>query len=238
MASSLSPFKPKIKLILWGDSHFCNNHFFPYEFESFLTGPLSRYQTEFINNSVGGKRFNDNFVAQFEHFLEGNQDASSYYVHIIFLGGNNIRDAFRFPATVEARIFRVNQMIDELVQGHTGLLTKVAQKERTLAVLISPLPSQHSAHEPYFEKLASRLKVVAKQNKVPFVDVRDSLATVEGVSETGLANRVYIKKFFQDDVHLNREGAKILAKRVFSVLNSIPNATFGYRKLPANRRPF
>lgn len=238
MASALplSTSKPRVRIVLWGDSHLCSNHFFPQEFQTILAGPTSRFDpSNVINNSVGGKRFDDNFISQFHTFLSG-QDDSFFHVHVIFLAGNNIRAAIRVPGTPEARKIRVSQTIDYLVQGHTDLLAAVAQKPKSKAILVAPLPSLHVGHEIFFESLSSRLHVLATQNNAGFADVRFSLARMEGLTENGLTNRIAIKDFFQDDVHLNRSGANILAKRIFSVLTSFPNSTFGYYKPRSNRK--
>ena len=232
MASALplSNTKPPIRIVLWGDSHLCSNHFFPQEFDAILSGPTSRFDpNNVINNSVGGKRFDENFISQFQTFLSG-QDSSFFHIHVIFLGGNNIRAAIRAPGA------RVSETIDFLVEGHAQLLSAVAQTAKTKAVLVAPLPSLNVGHEIHFESLSSRLKVLAGQNNAGFADTRFSLAKMEGLHENGLANRIPIREYFRDDVHLTASGARILASRVFNVMNAIPNATFGFKKLPANRR--
>ena len=228
--STLSTDNPQVLFILWGDSHLANNHFFPTEFQKLIDFPGSRYSPNLINNAVGGRRLNASFINNIQTFA-GNQENDKHYVHIVFVGGNNIRDCFRPGATQSP-----SDTVQALIEHHNTIFDILTTKPKTKVLLISPLPSSHPDHEPYFEWLGLQLENLARQKGAYFARVRDLLSTTVGFDQNGLAIREYVRDLFHDDVHLNQSGAKILAKRVFSVINNIPNSDFGYYKLRGNRK--
>lgn len=232
---TLSYNNPQVQFVLWGDSHLANNHFFPDEFHKLISLQGSRYCPNLINNAVGGKRLNQGLIDQIETFVQ-NQQTSQFYFHIVFVGGNNIRDCFRGTANLSNKSFQASQTVDYLIWGHKEILQKIKLHGKTKALFISPLPSAHLEHEIHFETLSNKLHTLAHENGAYFVPVRESLSSENGLDQNGIMQRIYRQEFFHDDVHLNIVGAKILAKRVFSVISTIPNSVFGYKKLSKNRR--
>lgn len=233
-ADGLSNINPQVRLVLWGDSHLANNHFFPTEFQDLISFPGSRYSPNLINNSVGGKRLNPLFITQVQQFA-GNQENSQHYVHIFSLGGNNIRDCFR-QGSAQDQFFRAQQTVYELLTSYETILNFLTIKPKTQVLLVAPFPSAHPNHEIHFEWLGIQLENLAQQKGAHFARVRDLLSITVGLDQNGLAIRQHSPALFHDDVHLNHAGAKLVAQSVFKTLNHIPNSVFGYYKLRGNRK--
>jgi len=188
-----------------------------------------RYDPHLRNNSVGGRTLNDTFVNQLKQFLSAQDD--KHYVHVVFLGGNNIRRCFRSDAPIQVKNIRASETVDELIEGYKKILEIAKPFAKTKLVIVSPLTSANSEHEPHFERFANLLRPITAQNGAIFCEIRDTFGSKVGFYENGLVKRVFRPDLFQDDVHLNRAGAKLLAKRVFNTLSQIPNAFFGHKHL-------
>jgi len=237
-APVLSDENPQVELVIWGDSHLADNHFFPQEFRSLLA--LQPRFGQVTNNSKGGKRCDAAWVNQIKAFGIRNQNSPKHFVHIFCVGGNNIRDAFRgsnvSPHEQQARAL---SEVEVVFQRHLAIITELGQNSKNHCVVIPPPPSRYLDHEPFHERLSVKLQQLTSNPKVLFVKIRDSLSHSIGYDQEGFVRRVLNKDLFAplpDEVHLNRAGAKILASRVAALLQQIPNADLGYIRLRKNRR--
>jgi len=229
-ASKLSVNSPQIKIVLWGDSHFCGNHYFPETFKSVMAG--NRYNPNFYNQSVGGKTFNSHFETQFKVFIK-DQPKSANYAHIFKLGGNNLRNAFtdRWGAYNGGGLNAALVEADKVIAGHRRLLEVVRPYERTKVLIVSNLPSLENGQKPAQDYLALGLKNLADEfpSQAKFCNVRDKFLYYQQ------GQKVARQDLFSDQVHLNQEGANILVNTIKVGLDQIPNSFFGYKRV-SNRQ--
>lgn len=216
---------PGIKVELWGDSHFADHHHFPAALGPYLTAP--KYLPKLSNHSVGGRKFDGNFVSQFKgHLNESEKNRPS--IQLLFIGGNNIRTKYRSHGGSQAASNEIRSMLE----GYKALISSAAQFAKVKLAIVAPLPSQHKQHEEFFSEFSAGLQELCNQHpdNTIFIDIRDAFfANPEATPE----GKIYNKSLFQDDIHLNVNGANILANKIFTDLdNNIPNSFFGYRKKP------
>ena len=235
MASSNIPAQATI--VLWGDSHLSNHRGVPAEMSSLIDQNSLRRYAPLINNSQGGKRFDENFVAQFHAFLEKPDHQGKSFLHVIMLGGNNVRRAFVGYNPAQS----ASNEVDSLLKGHRKILEMASEKLKTKVCLIAPIPSPYPEHEIFFERFSVQLKTLAAEFQAVFVTARPKLS-IESEIQEGLVQRIFSPEFFLkskkggSDIHLNSAGAKILAKAILDGCNQISNKTLGLTYLSQRSR--
>jgi len=212
----------KVKVVLWADSHLSDRHGFPESLRQALKEE-SRFEL-FANNSYGGKLLDTDFLIQFEHSLSQTQLGKSA-VHVIMLGGSNIRNAYRKGKLHKVSRAQREQQARDAVTYVTELSSQVlaiGQKFPTIKIiLISPLPSAHIAHETFFEEFSSLLEPLCLAHNALYVNVRADFSV-----DSEHLGRVWNPEFFKDQVHLKPIGAELLAKKVFKAMKTVPNSHF------------
>lgn len=207
----------KVRVVIWSDSHLTDRYGFP----TFFDGELKQQKRflPLVNNAYGGKLFNVDFFNQFKHSLERTEFGKAS-LHLIMLGGNNIRKAYRagkFRTTAQREV-NANSEIDRMVELYKELLAFSKTFPTIKVVLISPLPSKHVAHETFHERFSNLLELLATENNALFVNIRH-LFLVPCEQNGCIAN----SELFRDDVHLNLDGTKLLAKKVYQPIQLLPS---------------
>jgi len=206
----------KVKMVVWADSHLTDRYGFPPLFDWELKAQ-NRFEP-LVNNSYGGKIFNQTFLEQFKHSLEKTRFGKST-CHLIFLGGNNIRRAYRAGKnrTTAQREENAHFEIDQLINRYRELFLFAKNFPTVKLVILSPLPSLHIPHEPFHEKFSNLLRLLSEEHQALFVDIRPKFLIDGQFANRGL---------FRDDVHLNLTGIQILAQTIPKAIRSVPTSFF------------
>ena len=217
---------PRISIVVWGDSHLAAHHHFPRHFERLrqhVPGLEVRFEPGLTLNAVGGRQMSAGFVREFVDFLRTEQQGDPF-IHIVLLGSNTIRHWYRKGAKKFSRLEDVYaEVAVEGIASYFGeMVEAVGATDKTGLVLVSPLPSAYPEHDVHHRELALRLRELADTQPecVRYVKFTEGLDFLSPVSQ-------YDPWLFQDDVHLNWHGARLLAFAILSGARNFPNRLFG-----------
>lgn len=218
MAASL--VQQLISVNLYGDSHLCDNHFFPGEFEPRVTASGRFHKPNYF--ARGGATIGPNIVATLRRQLVDSKPT----IHVIAIGGNNLRRGMRSDRVEEARNTireTVRECLDLIVAANARFGT---QYHHLLVCSIIPSPEHTPEEMQVFTTANQELKTVVQSNPATatFLHMDRFLRQ---------RNRSPNLEFFsQDQIHLNLAGAKKIAEVIFNAINNVRRDQLG---LPPRR---
>ena len=150
----------------------------------------------------GSRQMTENFAQ--EILNEMNRLQPSPQVHVLIMGDNNLRWFEDDPA--------------HILDIYMNFLSQAKQIPKSHVIISSLLPSIENQEncDPIFLQFDKDLKTILDP-KYELLDLSKSLRTKQGK----------IKEFlYKDEVHLNTEGAEILAKQIFNKVRPLPYEFF------------
>lgn len=221
----------QIKTIFYGDSHLRSKHHVVDFFLQELT-KISRYCPK-IESWADAKSKSKALLVMSDDVIdfickqitkEGELDSPAF--HVISLGSNNIRrrrKAFG-PESVALTI-------EFLKEGFRKILRHAKTVPKSKVFVIAPFLSQNVADRPFLERLHQELKHLVRREGGVYVSIISEMTEKVEEIEGSLPVRFEKKEFFDDSVHLSQVGAKLLAQKLISSFNSVPNNILGLRSM-------
>lgn len=218
--SSSSSSSTQISINLYGDSHLCDNHYFPAEFEPRVDASGRYLKPKFF--ARGGATIGPNVVTTLRRQLTEAKPT----VHVIAIGGNNLRRGMRADRVDEARATikqTVQECLDLIVTANGRFGT---QYHHLLVCSIIPSPEHTPEEVQVFMAANHQLQQLAQSNSstVTFLNMDRFLR-----NRNKSPNLDY---FSPDQIHLNQAGAKKIAEVIFNAVSTVRRDQVG---LPPRR---
>lgn len=210
----------QIAVKLYGDSHLCENHFFPAEFEPQLYASGRFLKPDYF--ARGGATIGPNVLVALRRELREAKPT----IHIIAIGGNNLRRGMRAGRIEEAR-----QTIRDTVEQCVQAIEEANQRFGTQyhhALVCSIIPSPEHTPEEKQVFMASNQELLALTRS------HESTTTYVNFDRfLRLRNKAPNMDYFsRDQIHLNQQGAKKVVELLMGVLTSVRRNQVG---LPPRR---
>lgn len=205
---------PVIRSHFYGDSHFCNHHFFR-EAMNEAIGCVKAWRFSPVDephiHAERGALMNMDLVENFSSVLAKEEPFPQ--VHVFQIGGNNLRDIVKG---------RSNESNEDVLKFFKELVARARGQPNIHLVFCSIIPSPR--HEPASNKLFGDMNLSLKHlattepRMVSFLDLR---------LVAGAEHRAKRDLFARDLIHLSRPGALFIAKRIAQFLQHLPASNFG-----------
>ena len=212
---SLSKEAHRVLQIWAGDSHIARHHHVPAQYKLVVNSnrPESqRYLSEpDLVNVRGGRKFQDE--RWWENFGKSIGDLDGVpRCFVICCGTNDLRRSNHFDQK-EDILFWYDYLIDKIYKTSCATL-----------LIISPIPDATGRTDDIGELLDRELRELCWRTgpRVRYVPFRSrKLSFKEG-------NSRWCRNLFQDEVHLNLEGSKLLAEAIFRQQTNFVNELYGF----------
>lgn len=207
-----------IKVLALGDSHLREKHHFPGLYEQAQKekkmdpryGPLERMTAweEKDSGFAPGYLLNEEYKGQVLDLIEERRGKATAF--IISLGTNDIRENYE------------KTTVRDLLKRYQAIVNKVKETPGVALLIVEPIPCNKVA-PGYRNWLDRELMTMCHQDeKLRYV----TLSRGKEPALTEVDGRLWQKKLWEDQIHLNKEGAKYLIKAVLNGLNQIRSETF------------
>ena len=125
--------------------------------------------------------------------------------------------------------------VENIVEWHEDIAKAVRETERSVLLVISPIPDRKGYTREIFETLHQKLEVAIADADYVNGKTHHRLFYVNFVDKHLPYRHTW--RLYKDPVHLNRFGTKLLAKEIFCRLIQVPNQSFGFEHiLPSTKQ--
>ena len=209
-----------IEISVFGDSHLASNHFFQSFFsQQMLSKSTKRFCYNINYFAKGGAQINRESIDQAKHKMS--QKSGLPHITIIGYGGNNIRR---------------NQSGVEIIQGIEEILSAGREHSKHHLVILGMIPDpEHLELDERFNTVDKEIRRLVQQFQQSFVNLNRILRTTLPTLQGGAVIRIINTEYFNQrgeryDIHLNQNGAEVVANEVAKMVSLIPKGTFGLGK--------
>ena len=208
-----------------GDSHLMAHHGTPDHFyrlmeERQVEAVRWRHRID-LSGLKSGLKMTQEWTENVIKKIKDKSDRPSIY--ILCVGTNNVR---RQTSMDE---------VEKIVGWHEVIAKAVRETERSVLLVISPIPDAKKNTQPFMEMLHYKLEIAMADADYVEGKIYDCIYYVNFLDKY-LPYR-YDKKLYKDPVHLNALGTRLLAKEIFNKLIQVPNRVFGFDELlPSNKQ--
>ena len=224
MATSTTDIK-KARTYFWGSSHLCPKHHFPEKMaEYWKTQTLSNWFKAPEYHAHGGAKLNDRLVNNIKTVMKDNGNAGEKQVHVLLIGGNNIRKAQRgLPIDQVDNVLKAE--IDKMCQMLADICQCAVEVPGVKFFIASPIPSPKTqdrtwkAFRWFHDKMKATIAPFAASRSVMYKNV-----TI-GFLEDHMGN-VNSDLFDSDGIHLNPSGAASVANSIGQILYNMDRKFF------------
>ena len=194
-----------ISVKLWADSHGTDYHHLPAILLSLFRGTnFSRFSAPEID-ALGGRKITPNIVGKIIGDMNLRSGSGQPQVHVVFLGSNNIRRGSN-PQEIIPLLRRIADHAIKMCHTHV--------------VFCAALPGIENDHilKSKFMTLNSMIKQLSKEfrSKCSFLNLAKRFTSFGQVKV----------ELYDDGIHLNHEGAQLLAKVIGGHLQRLPSHLF------------
>lgn len=197
------------------DSHMAVNHHLPAQYELVMKDIPDESQRYWLSPNMdlvkGGRRLFGDWV---KWFCEEIQKPSFPRNYVLCCGTNNIRDA---------GIMGLKVVKQQLLDWHQAIIDAILGTKRATLLIVSPIPDDREWTHWIGEELDRELRemCLAAGPKVRYAPFRTQKTIFSG------RHYRWRRELYHDDVHLNVEGARQLARCILEQQNNFPSAVYG-----------
>ena len=224
MATSTTNIK-KARTYFWGSSHLCPHHHFPEQMgEYWKTQTLSKWYKEPVYRAQSGAKLDQRLVNNIKTVMKENGNNGEKQVHVLLIGGNNIRTAQR-DLPIEQLDNVLKAEIDKMCQMLADICQCAVEVPGVKFFIASPIPSPKTqdrtwkAFRWFHDKMKATIAPFAATRSLMYLNV-----TI-GFLEDHRGN-VNSALFHRDGIHLNRYGAASVANSIGKILYNMDRKFF------------
>lgn len=214
-----------VTLYVLGDSHLRDQHGFPGSYAYTRTAGNIDRRLSAINRMIGegkgqpilerGYTLTEQYLQKVLELVEKNREKA--VVYFLSVGTNDLRDA-KEATDVDPKV-----TVDDLLARFRTLMTKVSETPGAALFILEPIPCNRGIQE-YRDQLDQQLESeIQRHERVRYVTLTHGPRPFVPRGPDGL---YHSRALWQDDLHLNKIGARLIVRAFNSTMNQLGSEVF------------